>query len=131
MNYRLIGGSSRQARRIATAGAVLLALAAPFFTQPAASAYPGYQVSIACSATNGGSANASWGWYRGHHRDLPRERSPLLSRDIRKRYQQRNRQRDSAGHRRYAAVRRHGLYRKLWQHELQDHLFHAGIVRLG
>lgn len=65
MNHHLIAGSSRQARRIGTVGAVLLALAVPFFTQPAASAYPGYQVSIACSATNGGSANASWGWYRG------------------------------------------------------------------
>ena len=60
---------TRRPRRVAwlgTLGALLTFLAVPFIGASSASAYPGFTVSVTCTATNGQSGSqATWEWWQG------------------------------------------------------------------
>ena len=66
MRPRIITGRSRRAARLGTLAAMLAVLAVPFIGASSASAYPGFTVSVTCTATNGQSgSSATWEWWQG------------------------------------------------------------------
>jgi hypothetical protein len=63
---RMITGRLRRVALLGTLGAMLAFLAVPFTGASSASAYPGFTVSVTCTATNGQSGSqATWEWWQG------------------------------------------------------------------
>jgi len=66
MRTRIITGRLRRVALLGTLGAMLAFLAVPFIGAGSASAYPGFTVSVTCTATNGQSGSqATWEWWQG------------------------------------------------------------------
>jgi hypothetical protein len=66
MRTRIFTGRWRRAARLGTLAALLAFLAVPFTGAPSAWAYPGFTVSVTCTATNGQSGSqATWEWWQG------------------------------------------------------------------
>ena len=66
MRTRIFTGRLRRVVWLGTLGALLAFLAVPFLGAPGASAYPGFTVSVTCTATNGQSGSqATWEWWQG------------------------------------------------------------------
>lgn len=66
MRPRIITGRLRRVAWLGTLGAMLAFLAVPFIGASSASAYPGFTVSVTCTATNGQSGSqATWEWWQG------------------------------------------------------------------
>ena len=66
MRIRIVTGRLRRVARLGTLGALLAFLAVPFLGAPGASAYPGFTVSVTCTATNGQSgSDVTWEWWQG------------------------------------------------------------------
>ena len=66
MPTRICTGRLRRAAWLGTLGALLAVLAVPVIGAPGASAYPGFTVSVTCTATNGQSGSqAIWEWWQG------------------------------------------------------------------
>jgi hypothetical protein len=65
MRTRIFTGRLRRAAWLGTLAAVLAVLAVPVIGAPGASAYPGFSVSVTCTATNGQvGSQATWDWVR-------------------------------------------------------------------
>jgi hypothetical protein len=66
MRTRIFTGRLRRVAWLGTLGALLGFLAVPFMEASSASAYPGFTVSVTCTATNGQSGSqAIWEWWQG------------------------------------------------------------------
>ena len=66
MRTRVFTGRLRRVVWLGTLGALLAFLAVPFLGAPGASAYPGFTVSVTCTATNGQSGSqVDWEWWQG------------------------------------------------------------------
>jgi hypothetical protein len=66
MRTRIFTGRLRRVAWLGTLGALLAFLAVPFIGASSASAYPGFTVSVTCTATNGQSGSQfSWEWWQG------------------------------------------------------------------
>jgi hypothetical protein len=66
MRTRIFTGRLRRVAWLGTLAALLAALVVPVIGAPAASAYPGFTVSVTCTATNGQSGSqATWEWWQG------------------------------------------------------------------
>lgn len=66
MNLPLSSGALLRASRIGVAVVALMFFAMPFAAAPNAMAYPGYNVTLSCTTSNGGgSLQSSWKWYQG------------------------------------------------------------------
>ena len=66
MRARIFTGRLRRAALLGMLGAMLAVLAVPFIGASGASAYPGFTVSVTCTATNGLSGSkATWEWWQG------------------------------------------------------------------
>jgi hypothetical protein len=66
MRTRIFTGRLGRAARLGTLAALLAVLAVPVLGAPAASAYPGFSVSVTCTATHGQTASqAIWDWWQG------------------------------------------------------------------
>jgi hypothetical protein len=66
MPTRIFTGRLRRAAWLGTLAALLAVLAVPVIGAPGASAYPGFTVSVTCTATNGQSGSqATWEWWQG------------------------------------------------------------------
>jgi len=66
MPTRICTGRLRRAAWLGTLGALLAVLAVPVIGAPGASAYPGFTVSVTCTATNGQSGSQFlWDWWQG------------------------------------------------------------------
>ena len=66
MPTRIFAGRLRRAAWLGTLAALLAVLAVPFIGASSASAYPGFTVSVTCTATNGQSGSqATWEWWQG------------------------------------------------------------------
>jgi hypothetical protein len=66
MRTRIFTGRLRRVAWLGTLGASLAVLAVPFLGASSASAYPGFTVSVTCTATNGQSgSSATWEWWQG------------------------------------------------------------------
>ena len=66
MRTRIFTGRLRRAAWLGTLGALLAVPAVPFIGASSASAYPGFTVSVTCTATNGQSGSQFlWDWYQG------------------------------------------------------------------
>ena len=66
MRTRVFTGRLRRVVWLGTLGALLAFLAVPFLGAPGASAYPGFTVSVTCTATTGQSGSqATWEWWQG------------------------------------------------------------------
>ena len=66
MRTRIFTGRLRRVAWLGTLGALLAFLAVPFIGASSASAYPGFTVSVTCTATNGQSGSqATWEWWQG------------------------------------------------------------------
>jgi hypothetical protein len=66
MRTRIFTGRLRRVAWLGTLGALLAFLAVPFIGVSSASAYPGFTVSVTCTATNGQSGSqATWEWWQG------------------------------------------------------------------
>jgi hypothetical protein len=66
MRTRIFTGRLRRVAWLGTLGTLLAFLAVPFIGASSASAYPGFTVSVTCTATNGQSGSqATWEWWQG------------------------------------------------------------------
>jgi hypothetical protein len=66
MRTRIFTGRLRRAAWLGTLGALLAVLAVPVIGAPGAAAYPGFTVSVTCTAANGQTASqAIWDWWQG------------------------------------------------------------------
>lgn len=66
MRPRIFTGRLRRVARLGTVGVMLAFLAVPFIGASSASAYPGFTVSVTCTATNGQSGSqVIWEWWQG------------------------------------------------------------------
>ena len=66
MGTRIFTGRLRRVAWLGTLAAVLAVLAVPFLGAPGAAAYPGFTVSVTCTATIGQKGSqADWEWYQG------------------------------------------------------------------
>ena len=66
MRIRIFTGELRRVAWLGTLAAVLAFPAMPFIGASSASAYPGFTVSVTCTATNGQSGSqATWEWWQG------------------------------------------------------------------
>ena len=66
MRARIFTGRLRRVALLGMLGAMLAVLAVPFIGASGASAYPGFTVSVTCTATNGQSGSqATWEWWQG------------------------------------------------------------------
>jgi hypothetical protein len=66
LRTRIFTGRLRHAARLGTLAALLAVLAVPVIGASSASAYPGFTVSVTCTATNGQSGSqATWEWWQG------------------------------------------------------------------
>ena len=66
MRTRIFTGRLRRVAWLGTLGALLAFLAVPFIGASSASAYPGFTVSVTCTATTGQSGSQFlWTWYQG------------------------------------------------------------------
>ena len=66
MRARIFTGRLRRVAWLGTLGALLAFLAVPFIGASSASAYPGFTVSVTCTATNSQSGSQFlWDWYQG------------------------------------------------------------------
>ena len=66
MPTRIFTGRLRRAAWLGTLAALLAVLAVPVIGASSASAYPGFTVSVTCTATNGQSGSQFlWDWYQG------------------------------------------------------------------
>jgi hypothetical protein len=66
MRTRILTGRLRRTALLGTLGGLLAFLAVPFTGASGASAYPGFAVSVTCTATNGQSGSqATWEWWQG------------------------------------------------------------------
>ena len=66
MRTRIFTERLRRVVWLGTLGALLAFLAVPFLGAPGASAYPGFTVSVTCTATNGQSGSQFlWDWRQG------------------------------------------------------------------
>ena len=66
MRTRILTRRLRRAAWLGTLAAVLAVLAVPFIGAPGAAAYPGFTVSVTCTATNGQSGSQFlWDWWQG------------------------------------------------------------------
>ena len=66
MRARIFTGRLRRAALLGMLGATLAVLTVPFIGASGASAYPGFTVSVTCTATNGQSGSqATWEWWQG------------------------------------------------------------------
>jgi hypothetical protein len=66
MCTRIFTGRLRRVTWLGTLAALLAVLAVPVLGTPAASAYPGFTVSVTCTASNGQSGSqADWEWWQG------------------------------------------------------------------
>jgi hypothetical protein len=66
MRARIFTGRLRRVALLGMLGAMLAVLAVPFIGTSGASAYPGFTVSVTCTATNGLSGSkATWEWWQG------------------------------------------------------------------
>jgi len=66
MRTRIFTGRLRRAAWLGTLAAVLAFPAVPFIGASSAAAYPGFTVSVTCTATNSQSASQFlWDWYQG------------------------------------------------------------------
>jgi len=66
MRTRIFAGRLRRVAWLGTLGTLLAVLAVPFIGASSASAYPGFTVSVTCTATNSQSGSQFlWDWYQG------------------------------------------------------------------
>jgi hypothetical protein len=66
LRTRIFTGRLRRVAWLGTLGALLAFLAVPFIGASSASAYPGFTVSVTCTATNGQSGSQFlWEWWQG------------------------------------------------------------------
>ena len=66
MRIRILTGRLRRVAWLGTLAAVLAFPAVPFIGASSAAAYPGFTVSVTCTATNGQSGSqATWEWWQG------------------------------------------------------------------
>ena len=66
MRTRIFTGRLRRVAWLGTLGALLAVLAVPFIGASSAAAYPGFTVSVTCTATNSQSGSQFlWDWYQG------------------------------------------------------------------
>ena len=66
MRTRIFTGRLRRAAWLGTLAALLAVLAVPVIGASSASAYPGFTVSVTCTATNGQSGSQFlWDWWQG------------------------------------------------------------------
>ena len=66
MRTRIFTGRLRRAAWLGTLAALLAVLAVPVLGAPGAAAYPGFTVSVTCTATNGQSgSDVTWEWWQG------------------------------------------------------------------
>jgi hypothetical protein len=66
MRTRIFTGRLRRAAWLGTLAALLAVLAVPVLGAPGAAAYPGFTVSVTCTAANGQSGSqATWEWWQG------------------------------------------------------------------
>ena len=66
MRTRILTGRLRRAAWLGTLAALLAVPAVPFIGASSAAAYPGFTVSVTCTATNGQSSSQFlWDWYQG------------------------------------------------------------------
>ena len=66
MRTRIFTGRLRRVAWLGTLAAVLAVSAVPFIGASSAAAYPGFTVSVTCTATNSQSASQFlWDWYQG------------------------------------------------------------------
>ena len=66
MRARIFTGRLRRAALLGMLGATLAVLTVPFIGASGASAYPGFTVSVTCTATNGQTGSqATWEWWQG------------------------------------------------------------------
>ena len=66
MRARIFTGRLRRVALLGMLGAMLAVLAVPFIGTSGASAYPGFTVSVTCTATNGQTGSqATWEWWQG------------------------------------------------------------------
>jgi len=66
MRTRILTGGLRRAAWLGTLAAVLAFPAVPFIGASTAAAYPGFTVSVTCTATTGQSGSqATWEWWQG------------------------------------------------------------------
>jgi len=66
MRTRIFTGRLRRVAWLGTLGALLAVLAVPFIGASSAAAYPGFTVSVTCTATNSQSGSQLlWDWYQG------------------------------------------------------------------
>jgi hypothetical protein len=66
MRARIFTGRLRRVALLGLLGAMLAVLAVPFTGASSASAYPGFTVSVTCTATNGQTGSqATWEWWQG------------------------------------------------------------------
>ena len=66
MRARIFTGRLRRVALLGMLGATLAVLTVPFIGASGASAYPGFTVSVTCTATNGQSGSQFlWDWYQG------------------------------------------------------------------
>ena len=66
MRTRIFTGRLRRVAWLGTLGALLAFLAVPFIGASSASAYPGFTVSVTCTATNGQTGSQFlWDWWQG------------------------------------------------------------------
>ena len=66
MRARIFTGRLRRVALLGMLGAMLAVLAVPFIGASGASAYPGFTVSVTCTATNGQTGSqATWEWWQG------------------------------------------------------------------
>ena len=66
MRTRIFAGRLRRVAWLGTLGTLLAVLAVPFIGASSASAYPGFTVSVTCTAANSQSGSQFlWDWYQG------------------------------------------------------------------
>ena len=66
MRIRIVTGRLRRGAWLGTLAALLAVPAVPFIGASSAAAYPGFTVSVTCTATNGQSSSQFlWDWYQG------------------------------------------------------------------
>jgi hypothetical protein len=66
MRTRIFTGRLRRVAWLGTLGALLAFLAVPFLGASSAAAYPGFTVSVTCTATTGQSgSDVTWEWWQG------------------------------------------------------------------
>jgi len=66
MRTRIFAGRLRRVAWLGTLGTLLAVLAVPFIGASSASAYPGFTVSVTCTATNSQTGSqATWEWWQG------------------------------------------------------------------